>query len=157
MRRVRECESARESRDLGDDAPRASRRIDRAEASFAGFEDPELSVVEARRVGHREAAGDDLVRDDVDDDAAVGFVGAPAFFHVRFAEGRHVADDAVDDGDAVEMAAILGNDFGDEGGRQVSRKLWTGSIAARQEKRVFTMTSSLAAYASSWMRMSPVP
>ena len=63
----------------------------------------------------------------------------------------------VDDAEAVEVAAVLGGERGDERRSPAGHEAVAGRRAsARHEKRVFTTQSSSPTYARSWIRMSPV-
>ena len=56
---------------------------------------------------HRQIAGDDFVRVDVDENAAALFVFAPAAGRVGFAECGDPFWPAIDNAQAVEMAAVV--------------------------------------------------
>ena len=62
----------------------------------------------ARRMRHREPRGDHPAVRNFQDDAAVPPPVAPAVDHVAGADGRDVTRPAVNQGQAVEAAAILG-------------------------------------------------
>ena len=78
------------------------------------LQQPEPAVVPARRVRHRQAAGHDLAAGHVDQAAAAGLVRPPAAGGVGLAQGGDVPGPAVHQGQAVEVAAVLGGQGGDE-------------------------------------------
>ena len=107
-------EAAGETVEVDDRFVLAGVQINGAKTAGARFEQPQAAGMPARRMGHRQIAGDDFVRVDVDQDAAALFVFAPAAGRVGFAERRDPLWLAVDDAEAVEMAAVVRRELRDE-------------------------------------------
>lgn len=68
-----------------------------------------------RRMRHRQAFADNLVGAHVDDNTATVATIAPAVDSVRAADGGHISRFAIVHRQAVQVAAILGNQGADEG------------------------------------------
>jgi hypothetical protein len=82
-------------------------QIGLSQASFAGFKQPELSLIPARRVRHGKPAEQDFIGLYVHQDAAPGFVSAPSAGCVGFSQGGDVLGAAIDYRDAVQMTTIF--------------------------------------------------
>src|SRR5262249_34211295 len=67
-----------EAVDLADRFVLAGVEINRAEPAGTRFEQPQPACMPARRMRHRQIAGDDFVRFDIDENAAALFVFTPA-------------------------------------------------------------------------------
>ena len=74
----------------------------------AGVEEPEAVVVESWGVGHGEVIQNDFVVGDVDEQASVAAVLAPAFGFVRRANCGGVSGGDAFGGESVEVAAVFG-------------------------------------------------
>ena len=85
----------------------------RASVAVARLEHPQPAVVPPRRVRHREPGGDRLSQRDVEHDPA-GLALTPAVPAVGPAQGGHVLGPPVDHGEAVEVAAVLRGERGNE-------------------------------------------
>ena len=112
--RSAETEPAQVARQTAHDLGMAALRIDHAATRRAGIEQPQPPVVPAGRMRHRQPAQDDLVGLHVDQHAAGGLLLAPRPRRVRGPQRGDVARPPVTHRDAVQMAAILGHQIGDE-------------------------------------------
>src|SRR4051812_36504146 len=84
----------------------------------------------ARRMRHRQIASDDFIRLDIDQDATTLFVLAPSAGGVRLAKSGDPLWPAVDNAEAIKVAAVVGRELGDE--------LWSpdrGEAVIRVERR----------------------
>ena len=77
------------------------------QAPGARFQQPQPAIVPPRRMGHRQPAGNDFVRLDVDENAAASFILAQPADRIGFAEGRDPSSPAVHNSKAVEVATIV--------------------------------------------------
>ena len=107
------------------------RRIKRAEFALARIEQPQLAIMEPRRMRHRQARGHDLVRGHIDDDAAIGALFAPAVGHIGARDGRDEGGPASVHGEAVEMAAVLRQELGNK--TRLPKRLEACRLADRGE------------------------
>ena len=102
-----EINAPRETGYLCDGPPRPALQIDLGQASFAGFKQPELSLIPARRVRHGKPAKQDFIALYVHQDAASGLVRSPTAGCVGFSQGGDVLGMTIDHGDAIEMTAVF--------------------------------------------------
>jgi hypothetical protein len=131
--------------------------VDMAELAGAGIEQPQPVPVPARRVRHRQAGGDDLAAGDVDDDATVGAMVAPAVDDVGLADRGDVRRSAVLHRQSVEVAAILGREPAEE--RRAPERLEAVRLGERRqaaEEGVDEDQPAVGVDAMSWMSRSPV-
>src|SRR5262245_30392655 len=109
-----EGEAAQEARQEGPVFELSRLAVDAAEMAAARVENPERSLFESRRVRHRQFFGQDLIRIEINDDAAVGAPVAPAVDHIAAADSRDIAGPALFHTESVQMAAILRRQLADE-------------------------------------------
>ena len=102
--------------------------IDPAQLAGAGMEQPEFSLMPAGRVGHRQAGGGDAAGGDVQHHPGADAVVPPAAGLVGVAAGGGPGGNTVLEGEAVEVAAVVGSQPLDEG-----RLPGGGKAAARRE------------------------
>src|SRR5262249_61248050 len=104
---VDEGQAAQEARVEADVVARTSRGVETAELAGARLQDPEAAAMHARRMRHGESFGDDAIVVDVDDDAAIGAMLAPAIDDVRRRAGGYVANAALLHSKPVEMTPVF--------------------------------------------------
>jgi hypothetical protein len=102
-----EVDASGETGYLCDRPPRTALQVDLSQAPFAGFKQPEFSLIPARRVRHGKATEQDFVFLYVHQDAAPGLVRSPTTRRVSFAQRGDVLGAAVDHGDAIQVTAVL--------------------------------------------------
>src|SRR4029077_17647083 len=100
-------DAPRETGYLRDGPPRTMLKIDLSQGSLTGFEQPELSLIPARRVRHGKPAEQDFIGFYVTQDAASGLVRAPTAGCVGFSQRGDVFRASIDHGDAIEMTTIF--------------------------------------------------
>src|SRR6185312_6248427 len=88
----------------------AGREVDIAEIAVAGIEQPQLAVVPARRMRHRETGQDRLAARNVEHHAAGAAMLAPAVGDIAPADEGDEGRLAVAHREAVEVAAVLGGE-----------------------------------------------
>jgi hypothetical protein len=87
--------------------------IDATKIAGARLKEVEVAAVEARAVRHGEAAGEDPIGGEVEEDAAVSPPIAPTIRDVAVRDSRDVGRAARFHGEAVEVRAILRGEAGD--------------------------------------------
>src|SRR5262252_4648261 len=109
-----EGQATQEARAEGDVLAPAGLRIDPAQMTGAGVVDPHRSAMKARRMRHRQAFRHDAVGFDVDYDAAVAAMVAPAVDDIGGGAGGDVAHALPFHGDTIEMATVFRRKLGNE-------------------------------------------
>src|SRR5712691_1024734 len=104
--RSRGGDAAREAVQLRNRFIATGPQIDRSQTAVARFQQPQPTVVPARRMWHRQARADDFVRADVDQHTAASLVRSPAGRRVHRAESRHVLWPPFDQAQAVQVTAV---------------------------------------------------
>ncbi len=105
--RIGDRQPAGEARKPRDGFAPAGSKIGHNEATRPRFEHPQGAVVPVRRMGHLTSTGHELSRGDVDDAAAMRFIGAPTIADVGRAERRSIGGAALDEGQGRDERRAL--------------------------------------------------
>ena len=107
--------------------------LDPAEFASAGVEQPEFAIAPAGRMGHGQTGGRQLTRWNVNHHSAFTALVAPGGGIPAAAEGGRPGGEAVFEGKAVEVTAVVASELGDErwspGGRKAAAWLDGGQAA----------------------------
>ena len=137
-----EGQSARVARDGRDRLAASRSEVDALEPAHAGVEDEQAALVPARRVRHRQSRGHRLTGGHVEHGAAVVAGLAPPTGFVRVSHHGDEGRGPVSHRQAIEVAAVLRRQLGDERRPPARHEAVAGSRPARQEKSVLTIQRS---------------